>query len=131
MGMILVVEDHAPTRKVIAAILEKMGHEVLRAANGLEAMRLQLETPADLVLTDLFMPEVEGLETIQKMRKLYPNVQIIAVSGGSARADLQEFLQMARKFGANQVLQKPFTPQQLIDGVTALGFGAPSKAVAG
>lgn len=130
MSLALVVEDHAPMRKIIAGLLEDMGHEVCQAANGLEAMRIQLATPVDFMVTDLFMPEVEGLETIQKMRKLYPNVPIIAISGGSSQAFPEDYLVMAQRFGAQQILQKPFTSRQVIDAVTALGFGTP-KPVAG
>ena|SRR5882757_2497895 len=123
MSIALVVEDHAPMRKIIATILEDMGHKVCQAANGLEAMRVQLSTPVDFMVTDLFMPDIEGLETIQKTRKLYPNVPIIAVSGGSTHMFPEDYLMMARRFGAQQTLQKPFTVQQVVDAVTAVGFG--------
>lgn len=127
MSRILVVEDHVPMRGVIVSILESMGHEVYEAGNGREALRIQQGTPAELLLTDLFMPEMEGLETIQKMRKLYPELPIMAISGGGSHGDPADYLDMAKKFGARRVMQKPFSVQEMIDAVSALGFGPVPK----
>jgi CheY-like chemotaxis protein len=80
------------------------------------------------MLTDLFMPEMEGLETIRRMRASYPDLRIMAVSGGSSRGDAGDYLEMAQKFGASAALRKPFTVQEMADAVTAMGFGAPPSA---
>jgi CheY-like chemotaxis protein len=131
MSRVLVVEDHAPMRAVMVAVLESMGHQVFQAGDGREALRVQAETNAELMLTDLFMPEMEGLETIRQMRSRYPNVLIMAVSGGSSRGDAGDYLEMAKKFGAASALRKPFTIKEMTDAVTALGFGPMLTATAG
>jgi two-component system chemotaxis response regulator CheY len=125
MSRVLVVEDHAPMRAIMAAVLQSMGHQVFQAGNGREALEVQKEARAELMLTDLFMPEMEGLETIRRMRALYPELRIMAVSGGSSRGDAGDYLEMAQKFGAKATLRKPFTIKEMTDAVTAVGFGAP------
>lgn len=122
MSRVLVVEDHPPMRAIMAAVLEGMGHQVYQAGNGLEALRVQADANAELMLTDLFMPEMEGLETIRQMRSRYPHVRIMAVSGGSSRGEAGDYLHMALKFGAESALRKPFTIKEMIDAVTAMGF---------
>ncbi len=114
-------------RAVMAGVLAGMGHEVFQAADGREALRVQREAQAELMLTDLFMPEMEGLETIRQMRENHPALRIMAVSGGSSRGEAGDYLEMARKFGAAATLKKPFTIQELTDAVTALGFGGTPK----
>lgn len=131
MSRVLVVEDHAPMRAVMAAVLEGMGHEVFQAGNGREALKVQEEAGAELMLTDLFMPEMEGLETIRRMRQLYPSLRIMAVSGGSSRGDAGDYLEMAQKFGAVAALRKPFTIKEMTDALTALGFGPQPTPAAG
>lgn len=131
MSRVLVVEDHAPMRAVMAAVLEGMGHEVFQAGNGREALRVQADVRAELMLTDLFMPEMEGLETIRHMRSRYPELRIMAVSGGSSRGDAGDYLEMALKFGAGAALRKPFTVNEMIDAVTAMGFGPLPSTTAG
>lgn len=128
MSRVLIVEDHAPMRAVMAAVLESMGHEVFQAGDGVEALRVQKDAQAELMLTDLFMPEMEGLETIRRMRASYPAMRIMAVSGGSSRGDATDYLEMAQKFGASAALKKPFTIREMTDAVTAMGFGAASPS---
>lgn len=122
MSRVLVVEDHAPMRAVMTAVLEGMGHQVYQAGNGREALRVQADANAELMLTDLFMPEMEGLETIRQMRSRYPQLRIMAVSGGSSRGDAGDYLEMAMKFGAERALRKPFTIKEMTDAVAAMGF---------
>jgi CheY-like chemotaxis protein len=131
MSRVLVVEDHAPMRAIMVAVLETMGHQVFEAGHGREALKVQETAQAELMLTDLFMPEMEGLETIRRMRDLYPSLRIMAVSGGSSRGDAGDYLEMARKFGAAAALRKPFTIKEMTDAVTSLGFGAQPAATAG
>ena len=84
------------------------------ATNGNEALQVLTETPCDVVVTDIFMPEKEGLETIMEMRRDYPDTKIIAISGGGQKGRLVRALDIAEKLGAHCTLQKPFSSQQMI-----------------
>ncbi len=85
------------------------------AFNGREAMKLMEQTPCDVVVTDLFMPEQEGLETIMALRQTHPDTKIIAISGGGYHSTFMHALDIAAKLGADYTLQKPFSSQQIID----------------
>lgn len=89
-----------------------MGHVVREASNGREAMRLCEEEVPDLVMTDIIMPEQEGLETIGAMRRLYPGVKVVAMSGGG-RIVATDYLKTAETLGADAVLAKPFTIEEM------------------
>lgn len=115
----------------MAAVLESMGHQVFQAGDGREALRVQADANAELMLTDLFMPEMEGLETIRQMRSRYPSLRIMAVSGGSSRGDADDYLTTACKFGAESALRKPFTIKEMTDAVTGMGFGPVVAGAAG
>jgi CheY-like chemotaxis protein len=78
------VEDDEPLRSVLRQILERTGHEVAEAADGRAAMEIQRQKGADLVITDIIMPEVDGIETIMVLRREFPSVKIIAISGAAA-----------------------------------------------
>jgi two-component system, chemotaxis family, chemotaxis protein CheY len=112
MPRILLVDDDEALRKMLRLRLVKLGHEVLEAANGKEALRLCEAVPPDLVVTDLIMPEKEGLETIAQLRRLRPDVKIIAMSGGG-RINARDFLKIAKLMGASATLEKPFSHQEL------------------
>jgi DNA-binding response OmpR family regulator len=127
MASILVVEDDEDIRPLIAGMLVKVGHTVRQAGNGLEGVRLYREAPADLVLTDVVMPEQEGLAMILELRRMNPAVRIIAMSGGFAY-DPKLYLHMASRFGADRVLRKPFQFSELIDAVNGLLGAAPRDA---
>jgi CheY-like chemotaxis protein len=111
MGVrILLVEDDAEIRRVLRRALKGEGYEVHEAANGDEALQAFQTEPFDLVVTDILMPERDGLETIVSIRREVPSIKIIAISG----APNQElFLDNASGLGATRVLAKPFTPRQL------------------
>ena len=111
MARILVVDDDFETRAIIEKMLLSAGHEVICAANGLEALQLCRAESADLVLTDLFMPEVDGIEAIQAIRREFPNVKIIAMSGNPTATSM---LSVARRLGTIATLQKPFTEAELV-----------------
>lgn len=85
------------------------------AFNGREAMQLMEQTPCDVVVTDLFMPEQEGLETIMALRQTHPGTKIVAISGGGYHGTFMRVLDIATKLGADYTLQKPFSSQQIID----------------
>lgn len=110
---ILVIEDHDPMAKTIEAILTADRHTVVRAVNGRIGAALFDAEPFDLVITDILMPDQEGIETIRALVKRKPDVRIIAVSG-SGRDGGMDYLHMAKAFGAMATLQKPFQPIDLL-----------------
>lgn len=120
MANILVIDDDDIFRDVLVSALRQANHTVREAENGNEGLRLFHEQPAELVLTDIVMPEKEGLDTIRDLRRDFPTARIIAMSGGLAH-DPHLYLHMAEKFGANAVLAKPFQLNELYQTVdTAL-----------
>lgn len=112
MPKILLVDDDVPFRTMLRTTLTKLGYEVEEAADGAKAMKCFTAAPPDLVLTDLIMPDREGLETIGEIRRLIPNVKVIAMSGGG-RINAKDFLIVARYMGANRTLAKPFSTGEL------------------
>jgi len=114
MVRILLIDDDDDFRNMLRTALEQDGYVVEEARNGHEGSQCYRTAPADLVILDLLMPQQEGLETIQTLRQEFPEVKIIAISGGTGRLN---FLPLARRFGALRTLQKPFTLQQLHDAV--------------
>lgn len=112
MSRILVVEDDETLRHTLVATLTRLGYEVAQAGNGREAMQVCSARAPDLVLTDILMPEQEGLETISRLRRLYPAVKIVGMSGGG-RAPAIDYLKMAKQMGAGAVLAKPFDTEAL------------------
>ncbi|MFZ4437487.1 MAG: response regulator [Syntrophales bacterium] len=110
---ILVVDDNDQMREMLRLILETAGHEVLDAANGKIALHLLKTMTVDLVITDIIMPEMEGIELVMNIHKLYPRVKIIAISGGG-KVDPNLCLGMAGKLGADRTLLKPFSKSTLI-----------------
>jgi DNA-binding response OmpR family regulator len=120
LANILVIDDEEPMRRFVARALEKQGHALFEAADGAEALRILAERPADLVITDLLMPETDGIETIMELRRLYPGTKIIAISGGGEYQTGAGFLRAAESLGADRTLTKPFRFQQLLPAVEAL-----------
>ena len=114
MVRILVIDDDDDFRSMLCTALEWAGYTAEEARNGQEGIRHHRTEPVDLVITDILMPEQEGLETIQSLRQEFPEIKIIAVSGGMGPLN---FLPLAMKFGALRALQKPFTLQQLYEVV--------------
>lgn len=119
---ILVAEDTEDVRRVIARVLERHGYDVCEAANGEEAIRALQTVPFDLVITDILMPQRDGLETIMYLRKQMPRMKVLAISG----AENQLFLANASGLGATEILPKPFTPDQLIAKIGEL-LGPPAQ----
>ncbi len=120
---IVVADDEPGLRNLLVTTLSSAGYEPLQAANGLEAVRLCESGRVDLLLTDLVMPDQEGLETIRRMRLERPAIPIVAMSGAFEGG----FLEVARAMGAAAVIQKPFTPDQLVK-VVARVLGEQDKA---
>ena len=119
MGKILLVEDDDEFREMLGRVLRREEHIVTTAANGNEAMRLLQDNAFDLVITDLLMPEKEGIETIMALRRKIPALKIIAMSGGGL-VDPEDYLVLARKLGATQTLAKPFSGKELAAAVASV-----------
>lgn len=113
MARILVVDDDDQFRRMVQRTLERAGYEVDPAANGQDALARFEAVPADLVLTDLIMPEKEGLETIMLLRQRWKTPRIIAMSGGG-RVRPEEYLEVARRLGVAATLEKPFSTSDLL-----------------
>ena len=110
---ILVIDDEQGVRDTICENLEVCGFDVKWAADGEEGMSLiDPQNPPAVMITDIIMPKQEGIETIMKMRKIYPNVKLIAISGGG-RSQTMDFLELAKKLGADAVLPKPIDIDEL------------------
>ena len=116
---ILVIDDDEQMRVLLRQVMEWAGHEVVEAADGRAGMLMQRQHGADLVITDLIMPEQEGLETITALRRDYPGLKFIAISGGG-RSGPEAYLPAARELGADRVFSKPFDVQELAETVREL-----------
>lgn len=112
---ILVIDDDMLLRRMLTRILHTEGHEVLTAADGTRAMAVFRQEKPDVVITDIVMPEQEGLETILTLRRDDNPVKIIAISGADA-----EMLDVARLIGADDIIEKPFRAEELLSRIRAL-----------
>jgi DNA-binding response OmpR family regulator len=119
VARILVIDDDEQIRAMLRRVLEGSGYEVSEACHGLEGLQRYRATPADIVITDIAMPEKDGLETILELRRASPDVQIIAISGGSW-GGFVDYLDLARRFGAQWTLPKPLDPTELLETVHGL-----------
>ena len=117
MSNILVIDDDNAICLLLQQGLEAQGHRVAVAPDGKKALAAHKVAPADLVITDLIMPGMEGIETIIEMRRRSPKVKIIAMSGGGLGKGV-DYLQIAEKFGAQRTIAKPFTIRKLGQLVT-------------
>lgn len=111
MASVLIIDDDASIRRVLRTVLERGGHRVDEAVNGAEGMQRYRTAPADLVITDVFMPDQDGIETIQQLREEFPAARILAISGGSL-GGTSGTLTDALLLGADATLAKPFTIEQ-------------------
>jgi DNA-binding response OmpR family regulator len=118
MKRVLLIEDDDDLRKILRLMLQKLGCEVLEARNGKEGLALFRDAGADVVLTDLIMPEKEGLETIRELKRNWPTLNILAMSGGG-RSNARDNLKMAKYLGASVVLAKPFSSEELAKALDA------------
>jgi CheY-like chemotaxis protein len=119
MSAILVIDDDASVREVVSEMLRLEGHDVTIAENGREAIPMLARHRFDLVITDLIMPEQEGIETISEIRRTDKHIPILAISGGG-RLGPGDYLETARYIGADATLAKPFARQELLATVEAL-----------
>ena len=119
MATILVIEDERIVRTVIRRFLEKAGHTVIEAEDGRIGLRLFKEQPVDLVITDIIMPNSEGIETIANLRKERRDLPIIAMSGGGTVGPV-DYLDLARRFGAAGTYEKSADWDGLVEMVNRL-----------
>lgn len=119
MAKILVVDDEPAILLMLKKMLEKAGHEVDIASNGNEGIILFEKNKHNLLITDIIMPEKEGMETIIELRKKYPGLKIIAISGGG-RISPEGYLPGAKLLGANMVFQKPLIQKEFLEAVAIL-----------
>jgi CheY-like chemotaxis protein len=119
MAGILIVDDDDLTRGVMKRILDIGNHTIFQADNGREALQVVLTAPIDLVITDILMPERDGLDVIAELRGTHPWVKVLAYSGGG---DLHDFdvLSLAKEVGAHAAIQKPFSISDLLKAVNDL-----------
>jgi DNA-binding response OmpR family regulator len=116
MEHILIIDDEAPIRSMIRLVLERAGYAVDEASDGVEGIRCFREKPADLIITDLIMPNKDGIGMILELKKEFPVVKIIAMSGGGLNRP-DGYLRGAKKLGATYTLSKPIDRQELLRAV--------------
>ena len=119
MAQILIIDDDDQLRLMLRKTLERSGYEVVEAPNGKEGIKRFREMPCDLVITDLIMPEKEGLETISELKEDFPDIKVIAISGGG-RVGPNDYLHLAKMLGAQRTLTKPIELPELLKTIKEL-----------
>ncbi len=114
MASILLVDDDDSLRAFLRHILEEHGHQIREATNGQVGLTLYRERPADLVITDILMPERDGMDVTLALTREFLDARVIAMTGATGN---QNFLNVAKLFGARRVLEKPFSPAELLYAV--------------
>jgi len=117
MAKILIIDDDAQVRKFIRKIIENEGHEATEAQDGKVGIKLFKTESVDLVITDIVMPEKEGIETIMELKRNDPNVKIIAISGGGGQIGPGDYLRLAENLGAIFTIRKPFTRTEMMEAI--------------
>ena len=123
MAKVLLVEDSEMARFALSALLRFNGHKVTEANDGKEASGYLATETFDIVVTDIFMPELDGVELIQHLRSNYPALKIIAISGGGARQLPSYALRLATVLGVDSSLQKPVESTLFLKEVERLTSG--------
>ncbi len=119
MAQILIIDDDDQFRVMLRKLMERNGYEVVEASNGKEGIKIYRENPTDLIITDLIMPDKDGIETIQELKQNFPDVKIIAISGGG-RLGPGDYLHMAQILGAQRTLTKPIELPELLKAIEEL-----------
>jgi CheY-like chemotaxis protein len=114
---ILLVDDDNQFRAMLSEALTGEGYQVVEASDGSQAIKLYANQQTDLVITDLVMPEKEGLEMIKEIKQLYSGVKIIAITGGGRGAS-GDYLKIAKAFGAQRTLAKPFFHREMLEAIS-------------
>jgi DNA-binding NtrC family response regulator len=124
MARFLILDDDEDLGSVVEMILQMEGHDTAVFKKSDDAAAMQRSRPADVLITDIFMPERDGLETIQQFRREFPKVKIIAMSGGGDTLRNVSYLFSAREVGAVQVIRKPFEREALLEVVRQVLAGS-------
>ncbi len=119
MPCILIIDDDHQVRAMLRQMLEREGYEVMEACDGAEGVRLYREQQADIIILDIIMPNKEGIETIADLKMEFPEVKIIAISGGG-RIGPEAYLEVAEGFGALRIFTKPVEREKLLTTVREL-----------
>ena len=119
MARVLILDDEEAVREVIRMVLEEDGHEVAEASNGVTGLEMFRAQPVDVVVTDLIMPKKDGIETIRDLRREFPNVKIVALSGRGG-IQINANLARAKQVGADITILKPCEPCEILDAVRSL-----------
>jgi DNA-binding response OmpR family regulator len=119
MAHVVVIDDEAPIRALVRQILEAEGYQVSEAAEGAAGIKLLRTLPVALLITDIFMPGQEGIQTILEVRQYFPQVKLLVISGGAKQMTI-DLMPEALAFGAHRALAKPFTRRELLDAVSAV-----------
>lgn len=119
MAKILVVDDDPECAALLEAVCQEMGHDVVSAQDGESALRKVRSEAFDVVVTDVLMPEKDGLELLREIRQELPGVKVIAISGGGLLY-AEDCLRMAKTFGASQVMLKPLDVRKLQEAIKSL-----------
>ena len=119
MPSLLIIEDDFPLQKKLKQIFTSQGYEVYTANNGTEGLDAYRKNPSDVILTDIIMPEKDGLETLMELIKEFPNAKIIAMSGGG-RDGYDGYLKLAEGLGAKKTFAKPFNLEELLAAASDL-----------
>lgn len=116
MARILIIDDESQIRSMLRLMLERVGYEIAEAPDGIEGIRQYRENPADLIITDLIMPNKDGIGMIIDLKKEFPQVKIIAMSGGGVNRP-EGYLDGAQKLGATRTLTKPIDRDEMLKAV--------------
>ena len=119
MARILVIDDQEPIRRVVRRAFEQDGHEVFDASDGEVGMEILESHSFDIVITDIFMPGQDGIVTLRQIRKRFPTVKVIVISGGDSTG-MMDLRQDAELLGAVKSLQKPFNAKEIVDLVRSV-----------
>ena len=119
MARILIIDDEPQIRSMLKLMLERDGHEVVEAPDGVEGISVYRQNPADLIITDLIMPNKDGIGMIIDLKKEFPEVKIIAMSGGGLNKP-DGYLKGAKKLGASCTLTKPIDREEMLRVVAAI-----------
>jgi len=117
---IVVIDDDVQCNQLVCMILKHAGYEVRSANNGAEGLKMFMQERPDLVITDLYMPEKDGLETIMELRQTERKIRILAISGGALNINPADTLDTAEMFGADAIMAKPFNVETFLNKVKEL-----------
>jgi CheY-like chemotaxis protein len=120
MARILFIDDDAHTLDLFGQILEGAGHEVVMARDGVTGIALYRKNPTDLIITDIMMPAKDGMEVINDLKRDFPEVKIIAISGSGREERREFFFDVSRILGAKRTFHKPIDPGELLQAIRQL-----------